>query len=105
MRALRQVEVSAGIEFAGQSKHAAKQARYGREGDAGLPVLRASLKGKKRRTAVNEYHYTCGSCGNRTLVFLHGEEHDGKSDMVVCDQCGDDVTVKLARDGQLTESN
>ena len=54
---------------------------------------------------MNEYHYTCGSCGNRTRVFLHGEEHDGKADMVVCDQCGDDVTVKLARDGQLTESN
>lgn len=47
-----------------------------------------------------EYHYTCDSCGNRGRVVLHGDEHDGKSDMVVCDQCGDDVTVELAVDSE-----
>ena len=34
-------------------------------------------------------------------MFLLGEEHDGKSDMVVCSQCGDDVTVELAEDGAI----
>lgn len=53
---------------------------------------------------MTEYHYTCDICGNRTRVFLQGEDHDGKSDMVVCDQCGDDVTVKLARN-ETAESN
>lgn len=46
---------------------------------------------------MTEYRYTCHSCGNRTRVFLHGGQHDGKPDMVVCDQCGDDVTVELVK--------
>jgi transcription elongation factor Elf1 len=59
---------------------------------------RESRQDKQRLgNSVTEYHYTCDSCGNRTRVFLHGEEHDGKSDMVVCDQCGDDVTVELVK--------
>jgi DNA-directed RNA polymerase subunit RPC12/RpoP len=54
---------------------------------------------------MTEYHYTCGSCGDRSGEFLHGEEHEGKSDMVVCNHCGDDVTVELAPDGETRDQS